>query len=437
MDPTSSVVTEPKPQPETRVPQSQSPPSQPAQPQSPPDNEARYQRRAAFLGNPRTKWGLILVGLVLLAAVFFLWRYFGSYQSTDDAQIDGHVNSVSGRVSGHVLKLNVEDNQYVEKGTVLVEIDPADYEVAVAQARAEYADAQAQAAAAGINVPITDVSTSSQVSGAQAGVSGAQAGIAAARQQFEAAKSQVIEAEANNTKAQNDLVRYKQLIDKQEISQQQYDQAVASAQAAAATVQAARANADALAAQIEQAQDRLAQAGAELRTAGTAPQTMRVTRARALSAQANADQKKAQLDQAELNLQYTKVIAPVSGAVSNRTVEVGQNVQPGQEMMKIIPLDEANIWVTANFKETQLAKMKAGQPAEIEVDATGKTYKGHVNSVAGASGERFSLLPPENATGNYVKVVQRIPVKIVFDQGEIKNHELRPGMSVEPKVWTK
>ena len=437
MDPTSSVVTEPKPQPETRVPQSQSPPSQPAQPQSPPDSEARYQRRAAFLGNPRARLGLIIAGLVLLAAVFFLWRYFGSYQSTDDAQIDGHVNSVSGRVSGHVLKLNVEDNQYVEKGTVLVEIDPADYEVAVAQARAEYADAQAQAAAAGINVPITDVSTSSQVSGAQAGVSGARAGIAAARQQFEAAKSQVIEAEANNTKAQNDLVRYKQLIDKQEISQQQYDQAVASAQAAAATVQAARANADALAAQIEQAQDRLAQAGAELRTAGTAPQTMRVTRARALSAQANADQKKAQLGQAELNLQYTKVIAPVSGAVSNRTVEVGQNVQPGQEMMKIIPLDEANIWVTANFKETQLAKMKAGQPAEIEVDATGKTYKGHVNSVAGASGERFSLLPPENATGNYVKVVQRIPVKIVFDQGEIKNHELRPGMSVEPKVWVK
>jgi membrane fusion protein (multidrug efflux system) len=425
MDETSSVVTEPKAQAETRVPQP--PPSQPAPPQSPPDSEARYQRRAAFLSHPRTRLGLILAGLVLLA----------SYESTDDAQIDGHVNSVSARVSGHVLKLNVEDNQYVEKGTVLVEIDPADYEVAVAQARAEYADAQAQAAAAGINVPITDVSTTSQVSGAQAGVSGAQSGIVAARQQFEAAKSHVAEAEANNTKAQNDLVRYKLLIDKQEISQQQYDQAVASAQAAAATVQAARANADALSAQIEQAQDRLAQAGADLRTAGTGPQTLRAMRARALSAEANADQKKAQLDQAELNLQYTKVIAPVSGAVSNRTVEVGQNVQPGQEMMKIIPLDEANIWVTANFKETQLAKMKAGQPAEIEVDATGKTYKGHVNSVAGASGERFSLLPPENATGNYVKVVQRIPVKIVFDQGEIKNHELRPGMSVEPKVWIK
>jgi membrane fusion protein (multidrug efflux system) len=432
MEEPSSVVAEPKPQPETGAAQSQSPQS-PSQP----DSEFRYQRRSAFLSQPRTRLGLILAGLVILIAAFFLWRYFESYESTDDAQIDGHVNSVSARVSGHVLKLNVEDNQYVEKGTVLVEIDPADYEVAVAQARADYADAQAQAAAAGINVPITNVSTSSQVSGAQAGVSSAQAGIAAARQQLEAAKSQIVEAEANNTKAQSDLVRYKELIDKQEISQQQYDQAVASAHAAAATVQAARARADALAAQIEQAQDKLKQASAELRTADTAPQTMRATRARALSAQANADRKKAALDQAELNLQYTKVIAPVSGAVSNRTVEVGQNVQPGQEMMKIIPLGEADLWVTANFKETQLRNIKPGQSADIDVDATGRSYKGHVDSIAGASGDRFSLLPAENATGNYVKVVQRIPVKIVFNPGVIKSHELRPGMSVEPKVWIK
>ena len=425
--PTSSVVAEPKPQPEERAPQ----------PPPHPDSEARYQRRAAFFGNPRTKWGLILGGLLILVALFFLWRYLGSYEATDDAQIDGHVNSVSARVGGHVLKLNVQDNQYVEKGAVLVEIDPADYEVAVAQARAEYADAQAQAAAAGINVPMMNVSTSSQVSGAQAGVSSAQAGIAAARQQFAMAKSQVVEAEANNTKAQNDLLRYKQLIDKQEISQQQYDQAVASSQAAAATLQAARASADAFEEQIKQAQSKLQQAGADLRTADTAPQMMQATRARALSAQANADRKKAQLDQAELNLQYTKVIAPVSGAVSNRTVEVGQNVQPGQELMLVIPLGEADLWVTADFKETQLKYIKPGQAAEIAVDATGKTYKGHVDSIAGASGSRFSLLPPENATGNYVKVVQRIPVKIVFDKGETRGHELSPGMSVVPKVWIK
>jgi membrane fusion protein (multidrug efflux system) len=432
MEPSNSVVAEGKPQADVRPSQSSSP--QPPPP-PPPDSESRYQRRSELLSHPRTRMGLIFVGLLILIGVFFLWRYLASYEATDDAQVDGHVNSVSARVSGHVVSLNVQDNQYVEKGTVLVEIDPSDYEVAVAQARAEYADAEAQASVAGINVPITNVNTSSQVSGAQAGVTGAQAGIAAARQQLDAAKAQIAEADANNTKAQNDLVRYKLLIDKQEISQQQYDQAVASAQAAAATLKAARANADAYAAQIEQAQSKLQQANADLRNAGTAPQTMRAMHARADSAQAFANQKKAALDQAELNLQYTKVIAPVSGAVSNRTVEVGQNVQPGQEMMKVIPLGEGDLWVTANFKETQLKKMKPGLPADISVDATGKTYKGHVDSIAGASGARFSLLPPENATGNYVKVVQRIPVKIVFDKDETKGHELRPGMSVVPKVW--
>jgi membrane fusion protein (multidrug efflux system) len=423
MEEKTNVAAESNPQPDAAAPQSSA------------GGASFSERRDAIMNHPHTKRGVILTSLVILIAVFFLWRYLASYESTDDAQIDGHVNSVSARVSGHVLKLNVEDNQYVEKGTVLVEIDPADYEVAVAQARAVYANAQAQASVAGINVPITHVSTSSQVSGAEAGVSSAQAGIAAARQQFEAAKSQAAEAEANNTKAQSDLVRYKQLIDKREISEQQYDHAVASAQAAAATLQAARARADALQSQVEQAQDKLAQASAELRTADTAPQTMRATRARALAAQASADRSKAELDQAELNLQYTKVIAPVSGVVGNRTVEVGQNVLAGQEMMNVIPLDEANLWVTANFKETQLKDIKPGLSVDIAVDANGKTYKGRVDSIAGASGARFSLLPPENATGNYVKVVQRIPVKIVFDKGELKEHELRPGMSVVPKVW--
>lgn len=417
---TTTAVADSKP--ETRA---QQPPVE--------NGEARYQRRKELLGSPRAKLILGLTILFLLVAGFFAWRYFTSYESTDDAQIDGHINSVSSRVSGHVLTLNVDDNQYVEKGTLLVEIDPADYEVAVAQARAAYADAEAQATASNINVPITDVNTSSQVVSAQAGVANAQAGVAAARQQFAAAKAQVAEAEANNVKAQSDLVRYKQLIDKQEISLQQYDQAVASAQASGATYEAAKASADAAQAQIEQSEGKLQQANADLRSAQTAPQTMRLTRSRALSAQATAENKKAQLDQALLNLQYTKVIAPVTGIVSNRTVEIGQNVQPGQEMMKIIPLED--LWVTANYKETQLRDMRPGQKVDIQVDANGKTYKGQVNSIAGASGARFSLLPPENATGNYVKVVQRIPVKITFDPGELKGHELRPGMSVEPKVW--
>jgi membrane fusion protein (multidrug efflux system) len=236
-------------------------------------------------------------------------------------------------------------------------------------------------------------------------------------------------------KAQNDLGRYKQLVEKQEISQQQYDQAVAAARAGEATVEAARANADAAAAQVIQAQGKLAQAQAGQRAAGTGPNQIAITRSRAQSALAAAARKKADLDQAQLNLTYTKIVAPVAGIVSNRTVEVGENVSAGQALMNLIPLEGNDIWVTANFKETQLRDMKAGQKTTIFVDATGKKYKGHVDSLAGASGARFSLLPPENATGNYVKVVQRIPVKIVFEPGETKGHELRPGMSVEPKVW--
>jgi len=400
-----------------------------------PDVEARYTRRSAVLGSKRARWVIGLLILVLIVAGLFAWRYFTSYESTDDAQVDGHVNSVSARVSGHVIKLNFEDNQYVQQGTVLVEIDPADYQIAVNQAQAQYDDAVAQAAAAGINIPVTNVNTSSQVASAQAGVANAKAAIAAAKQQFEAAKAQVAQAEANNVKAQDDLVRYKQLIDKQEISAQQYDQAVAASKASSASVEAYKAGADAAQAQIEQAQGKLLQANADLRNAQTAPQLVQVTRSRAQAAEATVQQRKAALDQAKLNLQYTKIVAPVTGVASNRTVEVGQNVSVGQEMMKVVPLED--LWVTANFKETQLKHMQKGQDVDIEVDANGKTYKGQVDSISGASGALFSLLPPENATGNYVKVVQRIPIKITFKKDQLKGHELRPGMSVEPKVWIK
>jgi membrane fusion protein, multidrug efflux system len=403
----------------------------PATPPAPSVQDLRSHLSRRY--DPRFRLFLIL-GLVVLAIVgIFLWRYFTSYESTDDAQIDGHVNAISARVSGHVVKLNVQDNQYVEAGTVLVEIDPTDYQVAVARALADYNDAKATADAATVNVPVTSVSTSSQLSSADADVLNAQAGIRAARQQFEAAKANLVQAEANNVKAQNDLVRYKQLVEKQEISQQQYDQAVAAAKAGSATVEAARASADAAEAQVAQAGGRLAQALANQRSAGTAPKQVSIMRDRAESAVAAAARKKADLDQAQLNLSYTKIVAPVTGVVSNRTVEVGQNVQEGQALMNLIPLED--VWVTADFKETQLRHMKVGQKVTIYVDATGKDYKGHVDSIAGASGARFSLLPPENATGNYVKVVQRIPVKLVFEPGETKGHELRPGMSVEPKVW--
>ena len=413
-------------------PQTQRPASQPA-PLPASDRDLRWKSFRA--GNPRFRVFLIVGIVVLLVAGFFLWRYFASYEDTDDAQIDGHLNSISARVSGHVLKLLVEDNQYVPMGTPLIEIDPKDYEVALDKAKADYADAMATADAARVNVPITSVNTTSQTSSAQADVENATAGIATARQQYSAAQAQLAEAEANNVKAQNDLVRYKQLVDKEEISQQQYDQAVAAAHAGTAAVDAARASASAADHQVRQAQSRLAQAQANLRAAGTGPQQVATIRARAQSAEAQAETKKAALDQAELNLGYTVIVAPVNGVVTNRTVEVGQNVSIGQELMKVINLDD--IWVTANFKETQLKHMQVGQRVTIHVDTNGKDYNAHVQSIAGASGAITSLLPPENATGNYVKVVQRIPVKITFDPGETKEHVLRPGMSVEPKVWVK
>lgn len=398
-----------------------------------PSSQRDFHTRPSRTSSPGFRIAVVIAVIVLLVAGFFVYRYVTSYESTDDAEVDGHINSISARISGHVVKLNVLDNQYVQAGTVLVEIDPADYQVAYERAKADFENAQAAAAGAGVNVPITSVSTSSQVSASDADVASARAGIATARQQFEAAKADRDQAEANNVKAQNDLARYKQLVDKQEISLQQYDQAVATAKASAAVVEAAHATADAAQSQVVQAQQKLLQAEANWRNAQTAPKQMEVIRSRAASAEAEAQFKKADLAQSQLNLQYTKIVAPVAGVVSDRTVEVGQNVAPGQELLKIIPLND--VWITANYKETQLREMKVGQPVTIEVDANGRSYKGKVNSFAGASGARFSLLPPENATGNYVKVVQRIPVKIVLDPGENQDHSLLPGMSVTPKVW--
>jgi len=383
--------------------------------------------------SPRFRLFLIIAVLMLLVAGFFMWRYFSSYIDTDDAEIDGHLNPISARVSGHVQQLLVIDNQYVKAGQPLVQIDPRDYQVLVARAQADYDNAVAAAKAAGVNIPITSTSTTSQLSTAAAQVEAARASLLAARQESSAANAKVAQAEADNVKAQNDLARYKQLVAKQEISQQQYDQAYAAAQSSAANLDAARATAAAADQQVKAAQSQVAQAEANLRAAHTGPQQVSAMRSKAQSAEAVVEEKKASLDQAQLNLAYTTIIAPITGAVTNRTVEVGENVQPGQELLLMVNLDD--IWVTANFKETQLQNMRVGQPVTIHVDATGKDYKGHVQSISAASGSITSLLPPENATGNFVKVVQRIPVRITFDPGETKQHELRPGMSVEPKVW--
>jgi len=369
---------------------------------------------------------------VLVVAAVLLWRYLSSYESTDDAQVDVHLYPVSARISGYVVKVNVDDNQYVQQGTVLVEIDPKDFEVAVAQAQANLASAEATAQSLNITIPITSVNTASQLKVTTSDVANSNAGIIAAEKQAAAAHAQLEQAEANDVKAQDDLHRYKMLVDKQEVAAQVYDQALAAARASTASIAAATANEAAAQQFVQQARSKLAGSEANQRSAETAPQQVSSSRDRARAALADVDQKRATLEQAQLNLQYTKIVAPVSGEV-NKTVVVGMNVEAGQQLLSVVPLDE--VWITANFKETQLRHMRAGQRAKIHVDSSDLTFKGHVDSIAGATGPLFSLLPPENATGNYVKIVQRIPVKIVLDPGENKDHQLRPGMNVVPDVY--
>jgi membrane fusion protein, multidrug efflux system len=384
--------------------------------------------------NPKLRRNFVILIVVMVALVggVFLWRYLSSYESTDDAQADVHLYPVSARVSGYVVKVNVDDNQWVEKGTVLVEIDPKDYEVAVAQAQANLSNAEATAQSLNITVPITSVNTSSQLTSAQSDIDNSTAGVIAAERQLNAAHDQLEQALANDVKVQDDLKRYKLLVDKREVAAQVYDQALAAARSSTAAVSAARANESAAQQFVQQARSRVAQADANHQFAETGPQQVSSSRARARAAIADVEQKRALLEQAQLNLGYTKIVAPVSGEV-NKTVVVGLNVQAGQQLLTVVPLDE--VWVTANFKETQLKHMRVGQKAEIHIDSNGRTLKGHVDSIAGATGPLFSLLPPENATGNYVKIVQRIPVKIVLDPGENHDRQLRPGMNVVPDVY--
>lgn len=391
----------------------------------------------------------VLLGIVVVVATvaYFAWRHFSAYESTDDAQVDGHINAISARIAGYVLDVPVEDEQYVKAGDVLARIDPKDYQVAVANAEADLAAAEATLDSIRTDIPITSATTNSVLKNARSGRVDADAALVSAERQLSAARArlataqaQVRESEATAKKDADDVVRYKLLVAKDEIAQQQYDTAVSLSDSAKATVDARRAsvneaqqNIRVAESAIDQARARIAQADASIQSALTAPQQVAVSQARAKSARAQVDQRRALLAQAKLNLSYCTIVAPVSGIVGKKTVEVGANVSPGQQLMAVVPLDD--IWITADFKETQLRLMKPGQRVTFSVDAYDREYQGKVTGVGGASGSRLSLLPPENATGNYVKVVQRVPVRIDIDPNQNNDHRLRPGMSVVPKVY--
>ncbi len=376
------------------------------------------------------------VVVVVLVALGVWWRSTYS-ENTDDAQVNGHLIQVSARINGQVAKVYVEENQVVKAGDPIADLDPSDYQVAVENAEAALARARANAAAANVNVPIVTINTGTNLRSADANVSGTQASVAQAEQQLVAARANVDQAEANNTKAQADLARYKPLVEKDVISKQQFDAAVAAADAAQANLAAAQASMQAAQDGVRVAHEREMQAEATQKYAQTAPQQVAAQSARAKQAEAQVQQAQAQLDMAKLNLGYTKIVAPADGIITRKSVEIDQNVSAGQNLLTLVSLGD--LWVTANFKETQLRHMQTGQKVEIHVDSTGRDYAGRVTQVGGATGSVLSLFPPENATGNYVKVVQRIPVRIDFTDlaKEDPNHELRPGLSVEPKVSVK
>lgn len=387
---------------------------------------------------PSRRRGILLAVIVVLVvvAIGFWWRSTFS-EDTDDAQINGHLIQVSARITGHVQKVYVNENEKVERGALIAELDPSDFQVALERAQGALAGAEAAAAAANVRVPIITANTGSNLSSANADVAAAKAGLSQAEQQLDAARARVAQAQANYKKAQSDLNRYRPLVQKDVISRQQFDAAVAAADAQKAAVADAQANQQAANDGVSAAREKLNQAEAMQVYAQTGPKQVAAESARARQAIAQVKEAQAALDQAKLNLGYTKIYAPVTGIITRKSIEVDENVSAGQNLLTLVSLED--LWVTANFKETQLANMRAGQSVDIHVDATDKTYKGRVTQIGGATGSVLSLFPPENATGNYVKVVQRVPVRIDFTNlaKEDPNHVLRPGFSVEPKVWVK
>ncbi|HKD50334.1 MAG TPA: HlyD family secretion protein [Candidatus Acidoferrum sp.] len=401
------------------------------------------------VANPKIKRLLFGGGAVLLVALVSLFFYYHHRESTDDAQVDGHITPVASKVYGRVAEVLIDDNQQVKAGQVMVKIDPRDYQAAVDQAQAALLLAESEAKSAGVDVPRTRENVLSGTTSADAQLLGAQADEARAETTYEQAQTadlawaqaNVEKSLANAELAKADLARYLPLMEKGEISKQQYDAAKANADATASALKAdqerlaqAKRSVDVSKAQLAAAKARVEQAKAGVVSARADVKQVSMKAADAQAKIAKVEQARAQLEAAKLNLSYTQITAPVDGVATHKQVEPGQIVQAGQGLLVVVPLQ--NVWVTANFRETQLKDMKPGQKAEVKVDTYGKTFSGHVDSIAGATGSVLSLLPPENATGNFVKVVQRVPVKIVLDPIPAEKAVLRPGMNVDATVVT-
>src|SRR5882724_2233745 len=395
------------------------------------------EKREPNSHGPRIKfsrWVLIFGLAIAVAGAALWWLESQHYESTDDAQIEGHLDSVSARISGTVTYINprVENNQAVEAGTLLMELDPRDYAAELEHAKANLATRAAEARSAQVTVPIVDATSFGQLHSAEAAKEQSLASVDSEQANLLAAQHKLRQDEALYARAERDRVRYQALVEKHEISRSDYDARETEATAAAQAVEADRAAIVSREQKIAEARSLVVQREAQIEAAHIAPQQVTDARAKLESAGGHMEQARADLHSAQLNLSYTKIYAPVSGVIGRKTVELGHRVQPGQGLLVIVPLDD--IWITANFKETQLKKMRPGQPVTILVDTFGRDYKGKVESMPGAAGPLFSLFPPENATGNYVKVVQRFPVRIRLDKDQDAEHLLRPGMSVEPSV---
>jgi membrane fusion protein, multidrug efflux system len=374
-----------------------------------------------------------IVALVLVAIGLGWYLYSRDYESTDDAQVDGHLNPIAARIDGTIKAVHVDDNQAVQAGTLLVELDPNDDNVALQQAQAQYDEALAQLGASHPNLPITRFSNLNDLTSQRAEVVASEASLAAAQHDLDNTLAKLKESQAVDERNQADFVRHKMLYDDQIISRADFEQYKATAAAQTQTVAANQAALASAQKTVEQRMAQLAEQRSKLQqTQSTAPLQVAIREADIKTQQANAEAAQATLEQNRLNLGYTRIVAPVSGVIAQRSAEVGARISKGQQLLMIV--QTGDLWVTANFKETQLARMRSGQHVRMYVDALHDDFDGTVESMPAVTGSRTSVLPPENATGNYVKVIQRLPVRIRFSAGQKDMDKLRPGMSVEPKV---